>query len=261
MKQFSNPFRRPIALVTTISWVPLLLLGSGTITPLAPASAQQRLPQPRIFDELPPPSPSFPSPSNSPPAPSPSLPPDDPTTGREYNFQAPIPPSTPSRAANLYRVDIYGDSPLLLSQVRRLEPEAFVRQGEGIIQAGLFVDQFNAQSRVRALEAQGIRARITPVNAGTVAGRVDSGRLISDSPQANFGLRSYFVVIPGHPRDLANIADQVVRLGVGRNAVNQRALPRGPHIAVGPFDERGEAERWSSYLRSVGMDARVYFGG
>ena len=129
-----------------------------------------------------------------------------------------------------------------------------------MIQAGVFADQFNAQSRVRALESQGIRARVTIVAAGAGAESVNSGRVLSDSPQDSFASRSYFVIIPGQPRDLPEIAAEVVRQGVSRAAVSQRKAPRGPHVAVGPFDSRGEADRWSSYFRSVGMDARVYFG-
>jgi hypothetical protein len=262
LTRFFDRLRRPTLTVTVASGLPVLLFGSLLLASETTASAQ-RLPQPRIFDELPPPSPSSPPPFNFPASPLPPASPNPPPAGREFNFQAPnqpIPPSRPTPASNLYRVDIFGDSPLLLSQVQQLEPEAFVRQGEGVIQAGVFADQFNAQSRVRALEAQGIRARVTIVAAGAGAESVNSGRVLSDSPQDSFASRSYFVIIPGQPRDLPEIAAEVVRQGVSRAAVSQRKAPRGPHVAVGPFDSRREADRWSSYFRSVGMDARVYFG-
>jgi len=271
MTRFFNPFRRPISIVTAASWVPLLLFGSGVITHFAPAIAQQRLPDPQILDELPPPSsPSVPS-FTFPASPFPPASPNPSSPGRELDFQAPIPSRTPTPTpvSNLYRVDIFGDSPLLLSRVQQIEPEAFVRQGEGVIQAGVFSDQSNAQSRVRILAAQGIRSRITNIAFGSNSDRVNSRRPSSDSvsgaeplgsAQQRFATRSYFVVIPGEPSDLRNIAAQVMRLGVTRGVVNQREGPRGSHVAVGPFDERGEAERWSSYFRSVGMDARVYFG-
>ena len=289
---FRNDFvERAIALFSAVSWVPLLLFTSGVIIRLAPANAQQRLPEPRIFDELPPPSPSSlpslnapasPSPSSLPSLNLPALPlppalPNEAPAGREFNFQAPSPPiqpRIPTPASNLYRVDILGDSPLLLLQVRQLEPEAFVRR-EGVIQAGVFVDRLNAQSRARALEAQGIRARVTTISGNAVADSINFGRLPRDYPVSRDyreryssdreafvrdADRSYFVVIPGNPEDLPDIAAQVVQLGIRRSAVNQREAPRGPHIAVGPFYNRGDAERWSNYLRSVGMDARVHFG-
>jgi hypothetical protein len=144
-----------------------------------------------------------------------------------------------------------------------------------MIQAGVFADEYNAASRVRALAARGIRAQITPIAGsieagirepitaiatGTDADRESAETLTSNSLRESVASRAYFVVIPGNSRDLPNLAASVIRLGVRESAVNQRNAPRGPHIAVGPFESRAEADRWSTYFRSVGMDARVYFG-
>ena len=251
--------RRSTLTNTLVSGLPILLVGSWLIAFQSTTAAQQRLPDPRIFDELPPPS-SSPIPSFNTPSSPPAFP--DARPERELDFRAPnrpIPSRTPTSTLSLYRVDIFGDSPLLLSQVQRIEPDAFVRQDEGIIQAGVFADEFNAQSRVRELESQGFRARVTPITAGT--GAVNPGKQISDRNTRERRLdQSYFVVIPGDARELPDIAAQVVQLGIRRGAVTQRESPRGPHVAVGPFGNRGDADRWSSYFRSVGMDARVYFG-
>jgi hypothetical protein len=284
-----NPFRHFQALIAAVSWTPLLLFGGELSITLTPAHAQPNLPQPRIFNELPPPSPSISPPSvptfNVPTSPStpssaptfnaptsPSLPssstiPDDAPAGREYNFQAPPSPSTRSRrfsaTSNLYRVDIFGDNPSLLSQVQQIEPTAFVRR-EGVIQAGIFSNETNARSRVRELSALGIRSQITPLAPGTDGALVSSERFaserfVSDSRQDSFNVGGYFVVIPGNSKDLPDIAARVVSLGVAESAVSQRESPRGSHIAVGPFDNRRDADRWSNYFRSTGMDARVYF--
>ncbi|MGQ4646053.1 hypothetical protein [Lyngbya aestuarii] len=78
--------------------------------------------------------------------------------------------------------------------------------------------------------------------------------------QGNPDSSSYFVIIPGEPTQLSDIAAQISQLGFGQNAVQQRAGSRGAHVAVGPFDKRQEADYWSSYLQSMGMDARVHFG-
>lgn len=280
MTKLLNPFRRSQALVAAASSLPLFLFGVGAIANLSPTYAQQNLSQPRIFEELPPPS-NFPSPSsiptfNVPTSPSPpalpnTAPADTVPPQRELNFQAapsPIPSRRPNRSFNLYRVDvgIDGDSPLLLSQIRQIEPEAFVRRGEGVIQAGVFADEYNAESRVRALAAQGIRAQVTAIGApsaiatGTDAQLESYPSVASDLPQYEVALRGYFVVIPGERTDLPNIAAEVVRLGVRENAVSQREAPRGPHVAIGPFESRKDADRWTNYFRSAGMDARVYFG-
>ena len=279
MARLFNRLRRSQARVPIPSWLPWLLVGSGLILNWAPADAQQRLPEPRIFDELPPsssspsssPIPTFNVPTSPPPpdssspiptfnAPTSPLPPDSPNTntvipGRELNFQAPSPrisPRRPTSASNLYRVEIDGYSPLLLSQVRQIEPGAFVRQADGVIQAGVFADENNAQSRVRELAARGIRAQVLPQAA--------DGGTDTVPPEDYSTNRAYFVVIPGGSEHLADITAKVVQMGVRQSAINQRDSPRGAHVAVGPFDNRGEAERWSSYFRSVGMDARVYFG-
>jgi len=233
----------------------VLLLGSWLLATVTTASAEERLPAARIFDELPPPSTSSPTRFGFPAAPLSPVSPNPSPGGREFNFQAPNQPSlpqAPTPPADLYRVDILGDSPLLLSQVRQMEPKAFVRPGEGVIQAGVFSDQLNAQSRVRVLAEQGVPAQVRRIAVGVGGAGVDAGQVLSD--------RAYFVIIPGNPKDLPRMANQVVRLGVRREVVSQRDAPRGPHVAVGPFDSRPEADRWNSYFRSVGMDARVYFG-
>lgn len=255
LPQVVNTLRRPRLIRTFVPGLPLLL-GSWLVAFPVSTVAQQRLPEPRIFDELPP---SSPIPSlDGPSAPLPSAFPNT-RPERELDFQAPQPPTptrTPVSTLRLYRVDIFGDSPLLLSQVQRIEPDAFVRGDEGVIQAGVFADEYNARSRVQVLEAQGFQARVTTTTAG---GDTVTGRPISDRPERRFE-QAYFVVIPGEVRELREIAAQVVQSGIRRSAVTQRESPRGPHVAVGPFGDRGDADRWSSYFRSVGMDARVYFG-
>ncbi len=277
MTRSFNLFKRPITLLTAVFWMPLVLLGSEIIACLSPANAQSDPELEDILDELPPPSPSprsplpslSPSPSTIPsfnvPVPTPPFPPtptNPPSVGREFNFQAPtqpIFPSTPISPSRLYRVDVFGNSPFLLFQVQQIEPQAFIRQEDGVIQAGVFADQFNAQSRVRALEAQGIQARVTTAANGDT---IDSERFSGDRTALDRNIErssSYFVIIPGKARDLPDIADRVVQLGVRRSEVSERDSPRGAHVAVGPFDERQEADGWSSYFQSIGMDARVYY--
>ncbi|WP_293084031.1 hypothetical protein [Moorena sp. SIO3H5] len=186
-----------------------------------------------------------------------------------------------------------GDSYWLLSQVQDIEPQAFVREGEGVIQAGTFMDRYNAQSRLQALEALGIPARITTIEAqafdggatnlrniptfssdGSITygsrlvypetgldlanrGAVSSGSNPGDSGESRG--RSYFVAIPGNAQRLPEMVTELVKIGIAQDLVSQRDAPRGKHVAVGPFKNRGEAERWSNRLRSAGWDARVYF--
>jgi hypothetical protein len=228
-------------------WVPLLLWGCLAIALSTPARAQ-RLPAPPIFDDDIPSAP-VPETQTFPQQGSPELPP-APSSDRVIEFTAPQPLRTPNRSSRVYRVEIYGDSPLLLAQVQRLERRAFVRRGEGIIQVGEYTNEADAQQRVSELEQRGIIAQITAVY-------VDAGATETERQNRS---RAYFVVIPTGRSDLGQIRAKVIGLGFNREAVLPREGPRGSHLAVGPFKGRTEAERWSSYLQGQGMDARVYFG-
>ncbi|MEM1311187.1 MAG: hypothetical protein AAF892_07535 [Cyanobacteria bacterium P01_D01_bin.71] len=70
----------------------------------------------------------------------------------------------------------------------------------------------------------------------------------------------YYVVVPGNTAELQSIVNQVVALGAPSDLVRPRTVPRGPHIAVGPYNDRGIAQEWSDYLRDSGLPgARVHF--
>ncbi|MGF1459190.1 MAG: hypothetical protein ACFBSG_09205 [Leptolyngbyaceae cyanobacterium] len=70
----------------------------------------------------------------------------------------------------------------------------------------------------------------------------------------------YYVVVPGNAIDLPNIANQVIALGAPNSLVRTRTSPRGPHVAVGPYNDRGIAQEWSGYLRDSGITgSRVHF--
>jgi len=69
----------------------------------------------------------------------------------------------------------------------------------------------------------------------------------------------YQVVVPTRGEEFATIANKMVSMGVRPDAIQARKAPLGPHLAVGPFLDFAEAQSVSSYLRSGGMDARVYF--
>lgn len=228
-----------------------LLFPSLAVTYSTSITAQPLPPPPVLFDNTPTPPSSLPTLDSPLPPPFPS--PNAPVNPREYNFQAPLSPTRiPPRNSRLYRVDVNGDNNSLLSQVQRIAPDAYIRSGEGVIQAGVFSERDNAEARVRELRAQGIRAQVTTFNSGSGGGR-------PQRPQTGDRSNGYFVIIPGSEDDLPGIARRVVRLGIRRSVVTPRDSRLGSHVAVGPFAERGEAERWNSYIRSEGMDSRVYY--
>ncbi|MGF1519322.1 MAG: hypothetical protein ACFCVB_16195 [Nodosilinea sp.] len=70
----------------------------------------------------------------------------------------------------------------------------------------------------------------------------------------------YFVVIPTDNANLGNVSSQVIQLGTPPDRVQQRTAPRGPHVAVGPFTDRGLANRWNDFYRESGLgNSRVHF--
>lgn len=96
----------------------------------------------------------------------------------EYKFQAPssiapafspsAPMVSPSNSATkviaFYRVEVTTNDELVLSEVKKIEPLAFIRKSDGVIYAGLFQEQQSAQKRVQDLTNLGLSARIVPVN-------------------------------------------------------------------------------------------------
>jgi hypothetical protein len=178
----------------------------------------------------------------------------------EYEYQSPqVSPvySNTVATGTIYRVEVDSENQLLLQSVRTIEPTAFIRRGEGVIQVGLFRDALNAQNMVQRLSAQGITARVVQISNPNVASSVGSSSL---NVYGTIETQGYFVIIPGQMDNLFNIAGRIKQSGVPDNALRLRSAPLGPHVAVGPFGKREEAERWSIYLRSTGLDARVYFG-
>ncbi|MFM7192979.1 MAG: hypothetical protein ACKOX2_19525 [Microcystaceae cyanobacterium] len=77
-------------------------------------------------------------------------------------------PSNPG----LYRVQVMGNSPQLLAQVRKIEPLAFIREADNTIQAGTFPEASLAQQRIHLLTEQGIPAQL--VNVPDAAGMPSS---------------------------------------------------------------------------------------
>jgi hypothetical protein len=200
---------------------------------------------------LPPPPPA--TPLGFPPSQLPTVNPNNvaPVPGEKV-FQAPVanPPLLSPSAANLnqYRVFVDGDSPLLLQEVKRVEPGAFVQRLDGrrVIQVGVFRTEANARQRMAELEAQGVATQIAIGGTGLPIG--------GNSP------RGYYVVVPGSRLSLPELRDRAIRLGVQQNSIQLRDRPLGPHVAIGPFSQIGEAETMQRYLREKGsLDTRLFF--
>ena len=168
---------------------------------------------------------------------------------------------------DLYIVYVKSDSALLLDEVHKVEPQAIIKtyQGERVIQAGLFNQRENARQSVIALNSIGITAElkkydptirtfIKPSYRGPRGTYYKPGVRSSDS-------KEYYVVIPARAKYLPDIAETVELLGAPVYGIEERERPLGNHVAVGPFSDRGTAERWNRYLLDFGLsNSRVYYG-
>lgn len=86
------------------------------------------------------------------------------------------------------------------------------------------------------------------------------GSAIPDASVSNPVSAPYYVVIPTSQENLAVLSSQVIQLGTPADRVQQRTAPRGPHVAIGPFDNRGLANRWNDFYREAGIpNSRVFF--
>jgi hypothetical protein len=189
-------------------------------------------------------------------------------------------------------VYVDSDNPQTLQIVHSIEPSAYIRfyNGHNVIQSGIFSQQLNAQAQAQKLESSGVRdvhiigftntearnSGTTPdnsqpaINSGTTPDNsqsmrnsgttLDNSRSINPNSQPN-NPPLYYVIIPSSYRNLSFLGEQI-RQRMGQNSgVLLRTHPRGPHIAVGPFSQRLEAEQWNNYLQTSGYrDARVYYG-
>jgi cell division protein FtsN len=199
----------------------------------------------------------------------------------------------------VYGVWVNGDSPYLLQLVQRVEPTASVQDYNGRrgIQAGVFTTEGNAIQRVSVLQQQGISAKIvstaasgglnqaggasssanpgtglmhvnqvspqtmTPVSLSTgsmAQGSMAQGAIMTSSTPAQ--LPPHFeVVVPSAPESFAMVTAKMLRMGVRPEAIQAKQSRRGPYISVGPFSQVEEANSVNSYLRSGGLDARVFY--
>lgn len=259
-------------------------IGLLTIASIVGSGLAPGLAQPPIWDALPPPPPAI-DPNTFPPAPVPS--------GTEFDFSPTIvvppasqdiytPPPSLGTIGN-YVVIIDNGSPNLLSQVQGVVPDAFIRSldGRSVIQAGLFRYESNAIQQANTLAMHGFTARVLTLSNTALVTTPPPSSPIGDptltpfpppvlppvvSPQPPAVLppqrvRAYFVVIPGREDELPLIANRVQVLGGRDLRVVTRSKPRGPHVAIGPYERRSQAEFWNNFLQSSGFrNSRVYFG-
>lgn len=242
-----------------LQWQGWVVASAAIVLPFLSSSvtrAQQALPPPPSvpsLDELPslapvpPPQgvPAFPQPSGSP---------------QEAVFQAPM--AAPGAYSSTYQVIVYGDSPYLLQYLQSIEPTASTidYQGKRVIQVGSFNTEVGARQRAAILAQQGVAAQVARMDGGYSG---SAAMALGMNPQpASFSVvqgSHYQVVVPTRPENFATLSNKMISMGIKPEAIQAKRAPLGPHIAVGPIFNEGEAESVSRYLRTGGMDARVYY--
>ncbi|WP_169156823.1 SPOR domain-containing protein [Brasilonema bromeliae] len=252
-------------------------LAYAQINPSEVFIAQRR----SVYDTLPP------APSNEPLPAVPSdsqgytVPEVNTSSQRSIEFQAPEAPSYGSnRGYAPYKVYI-NDNDYGRRGTSLIPRDAFRQrfQGRSVIQVGAFRTREGARSLARRLQSNGVSsARV--VDGDQVVyneqnrrderdvsydyGRGDYGRGDSGRQRSSY----YYVVIPANSEELPRYRNEI-RSYLGRNIypgsdvyVIPRLEPRGPHVAVGPFVKRWQAEEWNNFLRKDSRfgNARVYYG-
>ena len=229
------------------------------------------------------------------PLPAPVLPTVTSPTQLPYGVPNGLSPNT--GYADSYIVYIVGGDDQTLAWVRQVAPTAFRRfyNGQVVIQTGAFLNTVNAQlgmisgnpgysnttvaSSTGFGGAQAGSVAVVPLPAQAISPQT----LTFTAPQAAVSPIAlpvqpaaaipnasptvdnrdfsgyYFVIVPGRFNDLTAIANQLQQLGAQPGTFFQRSQPYGPHIAMGPFPDRGAAEEWNRYLRDYGLDARVFY--
>ncbi len=175
---------------------------------------------------------------------------------------APLPTVPTPEPTGTYVVYTEEDTALNLARVQQIVPSAIRRQvgDRSVIQVGAFDSSTQAQQWTRVLAAQGIPAKVGLIPTDSQTPLAPS-RLISERELSRgFESRGYYVVIPSNRQNLTALADQVGQLMGGQAQVQTKTAPFGPHIAVGPWRDRAEAERWSLLIRNSGFrNTRVFF--
>ncbi|MEO1522839.1 MAG: hypothetical protein AAFU78_18960 [Cyanobacteria bacterium J06633_2] len=180
-----------------------------TITWLAPAwgeplSGDRLLLAQQVVDGLPPP-PSFP-PADGSEFPSPT------------NSTTPTAPTPEASADRLFMVAVNGNSPLLLEQVRQVQPTALIQEynGQPIILVGAYATPALAQEQVTALASNGISASVTPVPSS----------IFEPVPLENEGFAGIPELPPADFDDPSSVAQSVGQPIPPATTVQQAPAPR-----------------------------------
>lgn len=121
------------------------------------------------------------------------------------------------------------------------------------------VSQTSASGNVEFGQQLSYTAPASPANSYPVNMPPPSSTAMA-SPAADSTSAPFYVVIPTSAGNLQSLSAQVIQLGTPADRVQVRTAPRGPHVAVGPFADRGLANQWNNFYRDAGLSSsRIFF--
>lgn len=114
---------------------------------------------------------------------------------------APLAPPLGTRIPNEFHwVYVNGDSPLLLTLVQQIEPEALVRvyQGKTVIDAGVFTSAARARQRQEQLRSYGIESILTTIHGERDFGTPSSPQYVWPVAAVAVPASQFYVPAPGY---------------------------------------------------------------
>jgi hypothetical protein len=155
----------------------------------------------------------------------------------------------------VYRVVIDSSDPLVLQQVKRIEPKAFFQMFSGnrlLIQTGAFATEFAARQQMALLARNGYQPLL-------VGGPQTPGGGPVVTPPSAIG-RGYYAIVPSQPETEREMLNRIISAGINSDQIQFRTQPFGRHYAIGPWSKRQGAEDMVKFLKErANVDARAYY--
>jgi hypothetical protein len=174
-------------------------------------------------------------------------------TGQTQTYSQPYYGTTPGNV--VYRVVIDSSDPLVLQQVKRVEPKAFFQMFSGnrvLIQTGAFATEYAARQQMALLTRSGYQSIL-------VGGPQQPGGGPVVTPSSAIG-RGYYAIVPSDPETEREMLNKIISAGINSDQILFRPQPFGRHFAIGPWSKRQGAEDMVVFLKDrAKVDARSYY--
>jgi hypothetical protein len=156
----------------------------------------------------------------------------------------------------VYRVVIDSSDPLVLQQVKRIEPKAFFQtfsNNRMLIQTGAFATEYSARQQIAMLARNGYQSMLITSNTQLPGG--------GGTPPVNANLgKGYYAIVPSDPETEREMLNKLLSTGLSGDQIQFRLQPFGRHFSIGPWSKRSGAEDMVKFLKEqTKVDARVHF--